>query len=132
MGRNRRGGIPHRTLVSNSWALVVESKRLLICQLERRLQVHHGHGDARLLGRLHEELELAENNCRASRGWGDDAVHSAQLKSMYTALIRTANACAAQLSSDAAKLAPPDQFNAAVTVQTIEELMQHWRDAAGS
>jgi hypothetical protein len=51
---------------------------------------------------------------------------------MYTALIRTANACAAQLSSDAAKLAPPDQFNAAVTVQTIEELMQHWRDAAGS
>jgi hypothetical protein len=118
-------------MVRNSWALVVESKRLLLCLLERRQAIEHGPAYARSIEDLREELELAEHMCRANRAPAYSVISTKQLDDTYLRLIDRATTCAARLASSAPLLQPEDRFNTAVKVQTLDELIDKWRAAAG-
>jgi hypothetical protein len=118
-------------MVRNSWALVVESKRLLLCLLERRQAIEQGPDYARSIESLREQLELAEHMCRTDRAAALRVISSKQLGDTYQRLINRATTCAARLESSAPLLQPEDRFNTAVKVQTLDELIAEWRAAAG-
>src|SRR5262249_62419852 len=120
----------HRTNVLNSWALVVESKRLLLCRLERRRELLHTPEDLVAIKRLRNELELAEHMRMANRSAASSAMSSVRLRDLYRNLIQRATACSENLASTAPLLPPSDRLSTAVTVQMLDELVAQWREAA--
>jgi hypothetical protein len=128
--RNPADTIVHRTLALNSWTLIAESKRLMLSMLERRNEGRRRPEEARLIGRLRQELELAESRRRANLSSPSSAISAEQLAETHERLIRTATACADRLSTSAQLLPPSERLRAAVAVQALDELVDQWRQAA--
>ena len=131
-GSLRSGDARRRVEVIDSWMLVAESKRLLLYVLERRFQLHHRAEDLVSIERARTELDLAERRYLAERNASPVATKpTAALESTYANMIRLASTTAAQVSRNAARLHPADRLSAAVRVQMLDELLDHWRRLLG-
>ena len=117
-----------RARVLNSWTLVSESKRLMLCVVESRFEISHEPEDARSIERLRNELDLAETRVEANRTAATSALSAGRFGNLYQGLIQRATTCAERLSSTAPSLLPSDRLRTAIRVQALDELVDHWRD----
>jgi erythromycin esterase-like protein len=102
-----------RRQAQRSWTRVMESRRLLLFVLQRRLR-------------------LAEMSRDRARAKGRSASASTHLRESQANLIERASATAARLAKVAPLLSPEARFAAAVEVQKLDELIIQWSKAGAS
>jgi len=109
--------------------LMMQSKRLLLAGVERRVGMpgrEHLNSD---VDRLRAETENAqENYCSSLLRWGSPE-RPEYWSAAYGRLVNTADRLSGKLRRAAVDLPPEERYSVAAEVEMLESLLENWRES---
>jgi hypothetical protein len=112
--------------VITSRLLILQSKRLLLSSIERRLRIASVESLRQHLELLVAECESAWTAYRASiLRWGSPQNQEYWLVA-YSGLIDRGNTLSDRLANASADMSPADRYRLAVEVEKLDDMVEHW------
>lgn len=117
--------------IVSSRLLIVQSKRLMLSSLERRLRVHSEDSIRRRSDQIRDETARANHTYRSAvLTWGSTTSREFRLIA-YGSLAELAETLVGELRATLGGLASADQVEVASEVAVLEDLISRWRQSAG-
>ena len=109
--------------------LVLQSKRLMLNSLQRRLDEHGSDALKERVERLRVDVEMAQSSYRSTMlSWGSAETHGYWLVA-YGRLIEVGNVVAARLRAAADDLPPAERYQVSAEVEMLEHMVANWTEA---
>jgi hypothetical protein len=113
--------------IVSSRLLIVQSKRLMLSSVERRLRLKGGDSMRRRADRIRDETEEAHRTYQSAvLTWGRARSHEFRLVA-YSSLANLGDDLVLRMRDTIPHQTPGEQFTMTAEVEMLENVIEHWR-----